>query len=313
MTLLQAPGRAARLTAAQSAALALALLTVLLLTHAVVAHAGVGDGQPGEPVLAMFLIRLGRIGGYLGGAGLAAVVVGLGVFRPRRPDQPALRRGVWAGWGLLALSSVVTTVGHLFAPTGSPSALRAQAFGQILLVLILAALVPLLRTDGAEQEATGGLRRAVVLELALATVAVLLTGVLPAQAHPETHPRVPAVAAGHQMGAMSMGEDYYGISRTAKLVLQTDLTPARTGENTMLFTVLSKDGRPQPVQAWTASLTRQSPAPAQALAIQVIPMVQGIARAAPTIPSAGTWVVDVRASTSDQQTISLRWTVTVTP
>jgi nitrogen fixation protein FixH len=115
------------------------------------------------------------------------------------------------------------------------------------------------------------------------------------------------------MGAMSMGEDYYGISRTAKLVLQTDLTPARTGENTMLFTVLSKDGRPQPVQAWTASLTRQSPAPAQALAIQVIPMVQGIARAAPTIPSAGTWVVDVRASTSDQQTISLRWTVTVTP
>jgi hypothetical protein len=154
MTLLQAPGRAARLTAAQSAALALALLTVLLLTHAVVAHAGVGDGQPGEPgepVLATSLIRFGRIGGYLGGAGLAAVVVGLGVFRPRRPDRPALRRGVWAGWGLLALSSVVTTVGHLFAPTGSPPALRAQAFGQILLVLILAALVPLLRTDGAEQ------------------------------------------------------------------------------------------------------------------------------------------------------------------
>jgi hypothetical protein len=122
-------------------------------------------------------------------------------------------------------------------------------------------------------------------------------------AHPGMNPQ--------DMNDMNMDAStaYYGISRTAKLIVQVDVTPAVVGDNTMLLTVLDSDEAPQKVLKWTATvspgaqssqspLNSQGPQSVQGTPLQVLPLTDNIARAYLHAPSAGAWLLRVTVSTA---------------
>jgi copper transport protein len=273
-------------------AVPLAALAVLyLVSFSFSQHSGFPPWQPFAGLAD--LAHLGAAALWLGGLVALAVVLRPGV---RVTDGLAAALGRWSRLAAAAVAVlVVTGTIQAYRQVREPAAAMGTDYGRLvlgkvgLLVVLLAlawtARLLVARRLSRDDTAVGGLRTRVVAELALGTVAVLVTSVLvntvPAR-EAWTAPITLTLPAGDSRG------------RTAKL--QVDVSSTKPGPSVVDLRSTTTAGAVLPFSIVTGVLTE----PDRKLGPVVVrfsTVERGHARAIVQLPAAGTWKLALQVST----------------
>ncbi|HYN93237.1 MAG TPA: copper resistance protein CopC [Pilimelia sp.] len=211
---------------------------------------------------------------------------------------------VWSRWaatavGALALAGVTQAV----IEVASPGALVGTAYGRLIIakavlfaaVLGVAAYARRLILRGAAAGRPGTMRRAVAVELGVATVILILTAVLVQTTPARTAEASDATPAGPVTTVVT--------SSLYKLEVQVE--PATVGRNNVHLYAYTPAGKPLRVVEWQARAALPA-AGVEPIAVPLVRLTDNHATGSFSVPSAGSWQLrfTLRISDIDQATVT---------
>ncbi|NUT34551.1 MAG: copper resistance protein CopC/CopD [Hamadaea sp.] len=268
-------------------------------------------------------IHLGAMALWLGGL----AVLGLVLLRPGQADDRELGAilPVWSRWATLAVSSVLLAgVVQALIEIGSLEALYKTTYGRLILVkvalvgvillfayvarrwvhrsaedAVFAAAEPAQPSGVARHSGASPVRRAVLLELAVAAVILGVTAALT-----QTTPARVAVA---EPSAVQPVQTYFTTSVKGTLyTLQVDVDPAKAGQNVVHLYAYAPDGKPVVVVEWTATAALPS-AGIEPITVPLLPLTDNHSSGSVNLPAAGQWEFrfTLRLTDVDQETVTV--------
>ncbi|MEV4346884.1 copper resistance protein CopC [Actinoplanes sp. NPDC049596] len=251
-------------------------------------------------------IHLAAMAVWLGGL---VMLVG---FLLRQADERELGAilPIWSRWAATAVSAlIVAGVIQALIEVSSLKGLVDSTYGQLILVKVaLAGLVlgvawwsrRLVRSKSAETEPRG-LRKVVIVELAITAVILGVTSALVQISPPRT------AEAASSAGASTT------VTKTLtdpKMAVQIDIFPAQVGNNSIHLYAFTPDNKPLTVVEWkaTASLAAKG---IEGIEIPLLRITDFHAVGDIALPQAGEWTFKITARTSDIDQSTLTTTATI--
>jgi copper transport protein len=280
-----------------------ALLVILgatgLATWPLGGHPGASPVPPVSVVADV--VHLAGMAVWLGGL---VMLVG---FLLRRADERELDAilPIWSRWAALAVSALLLAgIVQALIEVRTPHALVSTTYGRLVLakvgllalVLAVAAYSRRLVQRRAAASQPGSMRRAVRSELVITAVVLALAAVLT-----QTTPARTAAA----QSALSAPTLYSATLRSPLYLLQVELDPAKTGDNSVHLYAYTPDNKPLPVVEWkaTAALPDKGIEP---IDIPLLKITDNHAIGEVALPAVGAWKFSftVRISEIDQATVT---------
>lgn len=240
---------------------------------------------------------------WLGGL---VILVGF-LLRRAREDELVTILPTWSRWavaavGTLLLAGTLTALVEVRTPrallTTTYGWLVVTKVGLIAVVLGVAYWSRRMVRSGTAPQRPGRLRRLVGTELAVTAVVIAVAAVLV-----QTTPGRTASAA---PGAEPATAVLYTATLSDKLFdLRVEITPARTGSNTVRLYAFTAGAGPKAVEEWKATATPAGGG-LEPIEIPLLPITENQAFGDVVLPRAGTWVFrfTARVSEIDQSAVT---------
>jgi copper transport protein len=217
---------------------------------------------------------------------------------------------IWSRWAALAVSTLlIAGVISALIEVGTPTALIDTSYGRLVLVkvglvgLMLGAAAVARRLIQNVRSWRGGLRRSVMVEVAIGVVVLGVTSFLT-----QTTPARTAEAIAAQQAAQP--QLFSSTVTTSLYSLQVEIDPAKRGQNTVHLYAYTLDNKPLPVVEWTASAALPS-AGVEPVAFTLLKITDNHSTGIVSLPTAGDWQLRFTLRLSDIDQASVTVTVPV--
>jgi copper transport protein len=231
----------------------------------------------------------------------------LAVFLLRQATERELSAilPVWSRWAALSVSTLlIAGVISALIEVGTPTALVETTYGRLVLakvglvgLMLLAAMAARRLTSRGAEAWQGGLRRAVIAEVAVGVLVLGVTSFLT-----QTTPARTAEVIAAQQGAQP--QLFSSTVTTSLYSLQVEIDPAKRGQNTVHLYAYTLDNKPLPVVEWTASAALPS-AGVEPVTFALLKITDNHSTGIVSLPTAGDWQLKftLRLSEIDQASV----------
>jgi copper transport protein len=246
-------------------------------------------------------LHLGAAAVWLGGLVMLAVFL----LRQATERELAAILPVWSRWAALSVSTLlIAGVISALIEVGTPTALVGTTYGRLVLakvglvgLMLLAAMTARRLTSRGVEAWQGGLRKAVVAEVAVGVLVLGVTSFLT-----QTTPARTAEVIAAQQGAQPQ---LFSTTVTTSLYsLQVEIDPAERGQNNVHLYAYTLDNKPLPVVEWTASAALPS-AGVEPITFTMLKLTDNHSTGIVSLPTAGDWQLKftLRLSEIDQASV----------